>query len=148
MPLVTVRLDRVFDVVYSSQKNNGHMTNFSIECDGHRHFALVLPGRLTFRDGMTVTAFLERENDWSTLQGWRDHATNEVIYQSSLRALIPIPFAIVLVCGAVMEASEEPLLSLLMVLAAVALVAGTVHIQRERLRVVEQLKSQPESPPS
>jgi hypothetical protein len=139
MPLITLRLDRVFDVVYVRPKNGNH-TLFSFESDGHRHFGVMLPGRLTLRDGMVVTALLARENDWQSLQGWRDHETGEVVHDATLRELMVIPFAVMLAIAAANVRDSNPVGAALLVLAGIALVASGVYLIGRRFAKFEQLR--------
>ncbi len=99
MQLITLRLDRVFDVV-SDRTRQGNHTVFSFESDGHRHFSVKLPGHHALRDGMLVTAMLARENDWESLQGWRDHETGEVIFKLASGEMVAIPCALILTLAA------------------------------------------------
>ncbi len=89
MPIITARLDRVFDIAYPSAFQRGH-TVFSIECGGHVHYGLTLPGEPSFHDGMVVTAFLEQEHDWQSMRGWRNHATGEIVHSPLLFDAAPI----------------------------------------------------------
>ena len=138
MPMITLRLDRVFDVVYDQSRDRNH-TLFSFESDGRRHFGVMLPGRLTLRDGMVVTALLERENDWQTLQGWRDHETGDIVHDATLRELAVIPFAVVLVIAAVDVRDSDPVVAALLVLAGIAAVAVGVYLMRRRFAKFKRL---------
>lgn len=91
MPLLTARLDRVFDIV--RQGGRGPETWFSVECDGRCHYGLRAPLYPELRDRMIVTAYLEREDDWSSLLGWLDHANGKIVYRDLSQDASPLIFA-------------------------------------------------------
>ena len=80
MPLETVRLNRVFGVVQTSQ-NRRLVTLFGFESASHKEYSVAAPGRPRIESGMTITAYLTKADDWETLIGWRDHETGEIVCQ-------------------------------------------------------------------
>jgi membrane glycosyltransferase len=139
MPLVTVRLERVFDVVHLCGEGEDS-TLFSIECEGRWHVGIMLPGRLTFQDGMIVTAFLERENDWQTLRGWRDHASGELVYRSGSRMTIIMALSLVVAVAPVFPFAAAPILSGMLVLAGLVVFAVGAQYWRTGSKALKQLQ--------
>ena len=80
MPLVTVRFDRVFGVVQTSQ-NRRPVTLFGFESAGCKEYCVAAPGRPRIQSGMTITAYLAKAGDWETLVGWREHESGEIVCQ-------------------------------------------------------------------
>lgn len=78
MPLETVRFDRVFGVVHTSQ-NRRLVTLFGFESAGRKEYSVAVPGTPRVESGMTVTAYFEEADNWQTLIGWRDHETGEIV---------------------------------------------------------------------
>ncbi len=78
MPLETVRLDRVFGVVQTSQ-NRKVVTLFGFESANRREYSVAAPGKPRIESGMTITAYLKEVGNWQTLIGWRDHKSGEIV---------------------------------------------------------------------
>lgn len=78
MPLATVRFSRVFDVVRMSNRGD-QWTDFSFDADIGTRYGARIPGHPVIEPGMQVTAYLDKVDDWTTIVGWRDHATGEVV---------------------------------------------------------------------
>lgn len=66
MHVVTVRLDRVFDVVHGMQ-NRRNVTLFGFQCGPRRVFGVCAPGDRTVAAGAVLSVCLREENDWTTL---------------------------------------------------------------------------------
>jgi hypothetical protein len=77
MPLVTVRFDRLFDIVRWSGEGEVSVS-FGFEYQGRKHYGITIPVDCELREGMVVTAYLERDGDWQSWRGWRLHATGEI----------------------------------------------------------------------
>jgi hypothetical protein len=131
MPLLTVRLDRVFDVVHLSSGNEGAATMFSIEYGGQRHFGITLPGNVNCQDGMTVSAYLEREHDWQTLRGWRDHATGDVVYKPAVLSLMTGCAALSCIVISVLVLIVAPGISVALMLVGLTLGAAALQSRRK-----------------
>lgn len=96
---VTVTIDRVFSIarrrVYNGPSGHGGpTTEFGFASGTKRYYGLTLPGWPAIEAGMTVTAILEKEGDWNSLQGWFNHATGELVSPSRANHVLQL-----LVCG-------------------------------------------------
>jgi hypothetical protein len=141
MPFITVCLDRVFDVSHQSNSGAHGVTWFSFEFQGQRHFGVRLPGRPVLHDGMIVTAYLERENDWQTLRGWHDHATGEVISWPPFLQLAGMPFAFFMLAGSWQVLDSAPIASVLLALAGFALAFVIIRDVLRNKKVAEDLRN-------
>lgn len=54
-------------------------TQFGFATETKRHYCLSVEGWPTIEAGMEITAILEKEGDWQTLQGWINHTTGEIV---------------------------------------------------------------------
>lgn len=68
MPLETVRLNRVFGVVQTSQ-NRRPVTLFGFESASRKEYSVAAPGKPRIESGMTITAYLTEGDNWETLTG-------------------------------------------------------------------------------
>lgn len=81
MQIVTVRLDRIFDVVHTTHdRKNG--TFFGFQCGSRRVCGIGAPGRPRIEAGAVLSVCLRLENDWTTLVGWYNHTTAETVLES------------------------------------------------------------------
>lgn len=78
MPLETVRLDRVFGVVQTSQ-NREQVTLFGFESADRKEYSVAAPGKPRIESGMTITAYFAEAGNWQTLIGWRDHENGVIM---------------------------------------------------------------------
>lgn len=81
MQLVTVRLDRIFDVVDGSH-NRENATYFGFQCGAKRVFGVRAPGRPHIEAGAVLSVCLRVENDWTTLVGWYNHTTRVTVLEN------------------------------------------------------------------
>ncbi|GAB7548979.1 hypothetical protein CS8_086780 [Cupriavidus sp. 8B] len=85
MSLETIRLDRVFGVVQTSQDREV-VTPFGFESGDRKEYSVAAPGKPRIESEMTITAYLSEAGNWRTLVGWRDHDSGEFVCQSDGRA--------------------------------------------------------------
>jgi len=78
MPLETLRLDRVFGVVQTSNRRR-YVTLFGFESGNLKEYSVEVFGTPRVESGMTITAYLAEAGNWQTLEGWRDHETGEIV---------------------------------------------------------------------
>lgn len=78
MQTVTIRMDRVFDVQPKNFSKNTRETWFSFESDGEKYFSISVKGNPELISGQTITAVLDRENDWQKVLGIRIHETGKI----------------------------------------------------------------------
>ena len=140
MPIITVRLDRVFDVVQLRYQED-QCTLFSIEYGGRAHYGVTLPGIHEFQDGMVVTAFLERDGDWQSMTAWRNHATGEIVCRSALFDVFPIFLAFFLAVFAFVFWDPVPVISVLLLAGAVGMLRWGIRAMDRRGNVIAQLKN-------
>lgn len=80
MPLVTLRLDRVFDLQrHRGSSFRAQHTTFCIESGGSERLGLRIEGWPAIREGTTITALLREPHDWRTLAGWIEHDSGEIV---------------------------------------------------------------------
>lgn len=138
MPMITVRLDRVFDVVHENGKDPH--TLFSIEYGGRSHYGVRIPGLHAVRDGMIVSTFLEREGDWQSLLGWRDHSTGEIVCRSALFDFFPIVLAVFLVVFGIVFWDAAPIIAGLLAALAVGMLKWGIGALSRRADITQQLR--------
>lgn len=82
MQVLTVRMDRVYDVHLDSFSRHMLWTLFSFDSNGRRYVSLSVDGEPVLKSGQTITAVLRRSDDWQTLEGIRIHETGEICARS------------------------------------------------------------------
>ncbi len=89
MQRVTVTFDLVFDLRrVPGSRFSGRRSLFSFTAGGETHRELKMQGWPRLQVGDTITALLRRKGDWSTLVGWVNHDTGEVVAPSPARTLL------------------------------------------------------------
>lgn len=82
MQLKTLCLDRVFDVVTDTlYPETATAGLFSFESNGKRYFGIKAYGAPCPQAGQTMTALLERPEDWQSLLGFIVHETQTISCQ-------------------------------------------------------------------
>ncbi len=76
-------MDRVFDVQLTSFASNTIRTFFSFESNGKRYLSVSVEGIPKLQSGQTISAALDRPNDWQSLRGILIHETGEIFAPSS-----------------------------------------------------------------
>lgn len=84
MHLQTVIFQRVFGVRRYLLKH-GRMTEFGFVADGQTHFEARVYGWPEFEAGDKVTAIMRVPGKWTSMQGWLNHASGEVVYPNYRR---------------------------------------------------------------
>lgn len=102
MHTVTLRLDRVFDVVQDAFSDNLERTLFSFESSGQAHLSVRVDGLARLQDGQTITAVLGAHDDWQALLGLRVHETGE-IFAPHVATPVGLLFALTFVMGVLMQ---------------------------------------------
>lgn len=87
MHLLTIKFDRVFDIVQDPTGKGAYPTIFSFEAAGERYFSVSISGSPRIESGMEVTAALADRGDWRSLVGWKDVQTGQ-IYLPKLSSLL------------------------------------------------------------
>lgn len=98
LALVTVRLDRVFDVVYRLNKKD--VTCFGFQYGQKREFGICAPGRLVIEAGAVLSVCLRKQDDWTTVVGWYNHSTGAIVIESAVRHVF-----LVISCGTMAAAT-------------------------------------------
>ncbi|KQZ42288.1 hypothetical protein [Duganella sp. Root1480D1] len=70
-------MDRVFTMARNNHKGDRY-TEFGFEAAGRKYYAVEVPGWPQIEAGMTVTALLERQDDWGSVCGWVNRQTGEI----------------------------------------------------------------------
>jgi hypothetical protein len=99
MPLETVRLDRVFGVVQTSQ-NREQVTLFGFESANRKEYSVAAPGKPRIESGMTITAYLAEAGNWHTLIGWRDHENGAIVCKPEGRPIFLCVWSVLGFCMA------------------------------------------------
>jgi hypothetical protein len=73
MHVEKIRFDEVFDVVAEDG-------NFSFRSQGHTHYGVKLQKQLIPHEGSTYAIAFAKPGDWTTVLGWRDIASTEVMF--------------------------------------------------------------------
>lgn len=79
MQRITITIDRVFDITTGVSRGKQPCTFFSFQSGQASEYGVALPGEPTLVNGMTVSAFLEENDNWQTLLGWVNHGTGEIV---------------------------------------------------------------------
>ena len=133
MQLVTVRLDRIFDVVHLVHKYN--LTLFGFQYGHTRVFGVSIPGQHQLVVGEVLTACLEKDNDWTTLLGWYNHTTRATVVASAADRIIAVAMALVIAAVALRAVDRYPVPIALLLLVLGAGCYGSVRSLLFRRRV-------------
>jgi hypothetical protein len=140
MPLVTVRFDRVFDVV-KGEKDHKVVTFFGFESAHRKFYGVPGPGDIELPEGREVTAFLQKEDDWQSLLGWVVRDTGEIVSESVGYEVFMLAFCAGFAFFALWGFREAPVIALV-VIAGLALLAASCLMSMARvLRSRSRLKS-------
>jgi hypothetical protein len=110
MPLVTVRFDRIFDVV-QSMRSRKSVTFFGFEAGGKKQYAVAAPGHIELTEGAEVTAFLRTANNWQTLVGWVVHSTGEIVIEEPHYERFSLVWCVIVSVFAVAVIRSKPILA-------------------------------------
>jgi len=133
MHIERIRIDRVFD----AQPRSG---DFSFDTGGRAVYGVRLPGGAIPREGATLALAFRRPGDWSSLAGWRDLDSHEVVlddpwwrlawgWDDVLMLLVPL-----LLFGALILAGPGGAMAVLLAIAGAA-VYSVLRVRRHVLRV-------------
>ncbi|MDB5806287.1 MAG: hypothetical protein JWN73_3609 [Betaproteobacteria bacterium] len=113
MQPVTVTFERIFDVRQGYLGIRGMRTTFGFENSRMRKEEACVRGFPEFRNGMTVTLLLGRNDDWRTIIGWVDHANGEVTAPSMIPpvATLIIAGCVILFCVFALPAADHRVVS-------------------------------------
>ena len=127
----TVTIDRVFSVAYR-WGNPGPRTEFGFASGNKRYYGLELPGKPAIEAGMQVTAILEKEGDWSSLQGWFNHTTGEVVSPSRGGHVFQLLVCFMLVRGLFSSLYQPFAILLITIFLLIALLSGSMLLRAHR----------------
>jgi len=128
---VTVTIDRVFSVAYRWSKP-GPRTEFGFASGNKRYYGLELPGKPAIEAGMQVTAILEKDGDWNSLQGWLNHTTGEVVSPSRAGPMFQLAICLV-IGGSVCTSLDNVLLILFFLFTLIgAALCGSMLLRAHR----------------
>lgn len=121
----TVTIDRVFSVAYR-WGNPGPRTEFGFASGNKRYYGLELPGKPAIEAGMQVTAILEKEGDWSSLQGWLNHTTGELVSPSRAGHVFQLLVCAVIGSSVITSLDNAMSIAILLFLSVIALLSGSM----------------------
>lgn len=121
----TVTIDRVFSVAYR-WGNPGPRTEFGFASGNKRYYGLELPGRPAIEAGMQVTAILEKEGDWNSLQGWFNHTTGELVLPSRAGHVFQLLVCFMLCRGLCSSLYQPFAILLITIFLLIALLSGSM----------------------
>lgn len=109
MQVVTVTLERLFDVKRNTFAGDSPHVYFSCVADGQRHFSVRLPGNPRLEVGDRITLVLGEPGNWQSIKGWKNHADGEVLLpgRASLIGLPALGFMFVMVAQAWRDATTS-----------------------------------------
>jgi hypothetical protein len=140
MPLVTLRFDRVFDVV-KGEKDHKAVTFFGFESAQRKYYGVPGPGDIELPEGREVTAFLQNDNDWQSLVGWVVRDTGEIVSESADYEVVSLAFCAGFASFALWVLNKSPAVALVVVGALALWAASSVMSMARILRARSQLKS-------
>ena len=136
MHIERVRFDQVFDV-------GARARTFSFTSAGKTRYGVRLPGRIVPHEGAVYAVALARQDDWSTVLGWRELGTRHVILKTVTWPAWPVMWGVgeaacwLLGAGVVVAARGAGPWALL--LAAGVIGTLVVHLRRRGRRVRQAL---------
>ena len=82
MHLVTLRMERLYDVHKDPFSNNLTRTLFSFDSNGRKYLSISVEGSPHLESGQTITAALQQADNWQTVRGMLIHETGELCVRS------------------------------------------------------------------
>ncbi|MDN7935134.1 hypothetical protein [Burkholderia metallica] len=140
MPLETVRLDRVFGVVQTSQ-NRKQVTLFGFENAGRKEYSVAAPGAPRIESGMTITAYLKETGNWQTLIGWRDHKNGEIVCEPEGGAIFFCVWSILVFCATVRGFWDQSLTLSIIAVVMIAVFGWSIRNIRFLRKVRRELEA-------
>jgi len=127
---MTVTMDRVFSKACFRTKDEVH-TEFGFESAGKKFYGVQVPGTPRIEEGMTVTILLREEGDWTSVCGWVDMQTGEIIAQGIGHSVFFV--SCLLLIGIVVASSTRDPLPLLLCIPFILLYPMEI-VPRQRIR--------------
>jgi len=145
MQLVTVRFDRVFDVVHGMH-NRKEVTFFGFQYGPKRVVGVRAPGRQNLEVNAVITAYLKKEDDWQTLVGWFNHSTGEVVVESAAYEVFFVVVTVAMSAALLKGGFSLPVFPSLLLLAmggwSIWCIRSALFLRRVR-RELERMKVEP-----
>lgn len=85
MHLVTLRMDRLYDVQKDPFSRNLTRTLISFDSNGKKYLSVSVEGSPKLAAGQTITVALQKPDNWQTVRGLLVHETGEMCVRSPLR---------------------------------------------------------------
>lgn len=95
---------------------------------------------------MEVTAILEKEGDWSSLQGWRNHATGELVSPSRAAHVLPLLISGFIGGSACTSLDNAMSIAIVLFCLVIAMVSGSMLWRAHR--AVKALAALPRAAPA
>lgn len=131
MVVENVHFDEVFDVA-------AHGGNFSFRSRGRTEYGVRLSKQVVPAAGSTFAVALARPGDWSTVLGWRDLASNQIVLVNPTWAVWLGGLADIALYGTLILVGALLLAGLGGVLAVAAAFAGILLYQTRRNRTIKR----------
>lgn len=145
MHLVTVRLDRIFDVVQLRYEGKD-VTLFGFQYGLKRVFGVSAPGRPILEEGNVLTAYLGEDGDWTTLKGWYNHSKDVTVLDGIGNEVFFIAVTIAVLVGMLTGFDDAPgaawLLPFIMTMYSCWCIRTIYFLSRIRAKL-RQLKDEP-----
>lgn len=84
MHLVTLRMDRLYDVQKDPFSRNLTRTLISFDSNGKKYLSVSVEGSPKLEAGQTITVALQQPENWQTVRGMLIHETGEMCIRSPL----------------------------------------------------------------
>lgn len=127
MHFITVRLDRIFDVVYQVYRGQEN-TFFSFQYGSKRVFGICMQGRHFLETGAVLTVCLRKENDWTSLVGWYNHSTDATVVESAAPEVMSMFVIAVIVSVILWNVHLDSVARVVLLLVAGTLSIGYLHL--------------------
>lgn len=126
MHFVTVRLDRIFDVVHQSHRGQ-ETTLFGFQYGSKRVFGMCIQGRHVLETGAVLTVCLRTEDDWTSLAGWYNHSTGVTVVDSAVPDAMFMVVLAVIVTVFLWDVQPVSIAQMVLLLIAGTLIIGCLH---------------------
>ncbi|RLJ38896.1 hypothetical protein [Acidovorax sp. 106] len=131
MQVITLTLERVFDIQRrEATRFIPKHTHFSFESEGRLRYTVQVPGWPSIEAGHTLTALLEKPDNWQTLVGWKNSNTNELAFPDEQHLAFFSGAAGICAATGWLLTWDEPLPSVLWIFTAIFTLCSVAGIAR------------------
>jgi hypothetical protein len=95
MPMISMTFEKILYVKKVGGGRTLEWTEFGFVSNGKSYEGVLVPGRPHIGAGLSVTAFLRKEDDWHTLAGWINNQSGDIAAEdATYHAFDGAPFAL------------------------------------------------------